>query len=194
MERAFLAGLAGGSGGGKTFFCENLERALGTMQVKSFHMDEYFKPKEERPYTEAFITGKKYVDDNHPLTVDLDRLKHDLRDSLEKWEVILIEGLLTLWDPELYEMLDLKLFVDCRADERIVRRLRRNMRRGLGFDEIADVYLDMVRYRHEEYVEPSKWRADIILNGSNPSETSLRLVAEFIQNHRNERIIRKNLP
>jgi uridine kinase len=53
---------------------------------------------------------------------------------------------------------------------------------GLSFDEIADVYLDMVRYRHEEYVEPSKWRADIIVNGSSPTDASLEMLTGYIKN------------
>ena len=79
---------------------------------------------------------------------------------------MLVEGLLVLWDDELKEKLNLRVFVDCSADERIVRRLRRNMARGLSFDEISDFYLDMVRFRHEQYVEPTKWTADLIVNGS----------------------------
>ena len=95
--------------------------------------------------------------------------------------MVIIEGLLTLWDQEIAEQLDLRLFVDCRPDERIVRRLRRNMGWGLAFDEIANVYLDLVRYRHDEYVEPSKWHADLIINGSAPSETALRLIADSVR-------------
>ncbi|MDR2534783.1 MAG: hypothetical protein LBD29_01960 [Treponema sp.] len=193
MGKTFLVGIAGGSASGKSYFCEKLEGALGTLSVTAIHMDAYFKPKEERPYTEAFVTGKKYIDDNHPLTVYSDRLKRDLKGMIGGYEVIIIEGLLTLWDKELYDMLDLRLFVECRPDERIVRRIRRNMQQGLTFDQITDVYLDMVRYRHDEYVEPSKWRADVLLNGSNPSETSLMMIAEFIYNHHEERFIHKKL-
>ena len=97
------------------------------------------------------------------------------------YDVVIIEGLLTLWAREVYDKLDLRLFVECRADERIVRRLRRNMARGLSFDEIADVYLDLVRYRHDAYVEPSKWRADLILNGSNPSGRALEILVVCIR-------------
>jgi uridine kinase len=90
---------------------------------------------------------------------------------------------LVLWDEEILSMLDLKLYVDCRPDERIVRRLRRNMTWGLSFDEIASVYLDMVRYRHDEYVEPTKWRADFILNGSKPSELADAGIVELIKSN-----------
>lgn len=91
---------------------------------------------------------------------------------------------MTLWDDDICSLLDLKLFIDCQADERIVRRLRRNMtERGLAFDEIAHVYLDLVRYRHQQYVEPSKWRADLIMNGSQWSDTGFQLVLSHIKAH-----------
>lgn len=183
MGKAYVIGIAGGSASGKTTFSGQLEsELLPTMTVKTFHMDHYFRPKEDRPFSAAPITGKMYMDDNHPETMDLARLKQDVGNVLEnQFDVVLIEGLLTLWDDEICEACDLKLFVDCKADERIVRRLRRNMTWGLTYDQIADVYLDMVRYRHDEYVEPTKWRADLILNGSSPSDHALQAVVHYIK-------------
>ena len=110
-------------------------------------------------------------------------LKSDLSKALRdgQTEVVIIEGLLTLWDQDIYNQLDLRLFVECRADERIVRRLKRNMKRGLKFDEIADVYLDFVRYRHDEYVEPTKWRADFIINGSNFSDKAIKIIVNYVK-------------
>jgi uridine kinase len=183
MEKSYLIGVAGGTASGKSAFCEKLEKELDKLEIKVFHIDEYFKPESQRPYTKAFITRKKYIDDNHPLTMDLDKLKNDIRHSLKNnYDVIIIEGLLTLWDDDIYELLDLKLFVDCKSDERIVRRIKRNTQWGQPFDQITDVYLDMVRFRHEEYVEPSKWRADIIINGSRFSDIAISIIKEHIYN------------
>lgn len=183
MGKAYVVGIAGGSASGKSTFSALLEKELlHTLTTKTFHMDHYFKPKEQRPFSEAPITGKMYTDDNHPETMDLARLKQDVFAVLEnQFDVIVIEGLLTLWDKEIYEACNLKLFVDCKADERIVRRLRRNMTWGLDFDQISDVYLDMVRHRHDEYVEPTKWRADLILNGSAPSDHALAAIVHYIR-------------
>jgi uridine kinase len=181
MKKPYLIGIAGGTASGKSTFCEKLAAELNKLKIKVFHMDEYFRPESQRPYTKAFITGKKYVDDNHPLTMDLGRLKNDVQMSSEKdYDVIIIEGLLTLWDENIYEILDLKLFVDCKADERIVRRIKRNIQWGQTLDQITNVYLDMVRFRHEEYVEPSKWRADIIINGSKYSDITLSIIKDHI--------------
>lgn len=182
MNKPFFVGIAGGSASGKSTFCNILEKELSELKLKVFHMDDYFKPKNERPYSEAPIVGTMYIDDNHPETIDLLKLKLDLSNALNNnYDVVIIEGLLTLWDKELYSKLDLKLFIDCRPDERIVRRLKRNMEWGLTFDEISNVYLDMVRYRHDEYVEPTKWKADLIVNGSNISDMSIKAITQLIK-------------
>ncbi len=184
MKKPYVVGIAGGSASGKSTFANALEAALPGVSLLTLHMDAYFKPAEQRPYSTAPVSGKQYVDDNHPLTMDLPRLAADLENAISRgpYEVIVVEGLLTLWDDAICGQLDLKLFVECRADERIVRRINRNMKRGQTFDQIAAVYLDLVRYRHDEYVEASKWRADMILNGSNPSEKTLEILARHIKN------------
>ena len=87
---------------------------------------------------------------------------------------------MTLQDTDILNQLDLKLFVDCRPEERVVRRIKRNMKWGETLDEITDVYLDLVRYRHDEYIEPTRWRADFVLNGSNPSELTLAMIVSWV--------------
>lgn len=183
MSRLCVIGIAGGSASGKSTFSKKLADTLTGYQVKELHMDEYFRPAEQRPYSEAPISQKFYVDDNHPQTMNLEQLNQDLIQAIDSnvFDIIIVEGLLTLWDKEIYNKLDLKLFVDCQADERIVRRLRRNMGWGISFDDISEVYLDLVRYRHNEYVEPTKWKADLIINGSSPSEKALHIVSGYIQ-------------
>ena len=145
-------------------------------------MDSYFKIIKEIPVAESPITGKAYADYNHPTSFDLDKLKRELSSAItsKQYQVIIIEGLLTLWDEEIYKQLDLKLFVECSSDERIVRRLKRNMQWGLSFDEIANAYLDLVKFRHDEFVEPCKWRADLILNGSVSSKKMLEIIATYV--------------
>ncbi|GHV11641.1 uridine kinase [Clostridia bacterium] len=189
MSKPYVIGVAGGSAGGKSTFADALEKKLDGIKTYVIHMDSYFKEKDQRPYSEAPVTGAMYIDDNHPLTMDLPKLAIDLTAAIDggEYEIIIVEGLLTLWDKNIYEKLDLKLFVDCRADERIVRRLKRNMTWGLTFDQISGVYLDLVRYRHDEYVEPSKWRADLILNGSKQSDTALDMVVSYVRQVQNEK-------
>lgn len=182
-RKSYVIGIAGGSASGKTTFANTLVKALHPVKVKVFHMDEYFKVPELRPQSSAPVSGKVYMDDNHPLTVDLPQLEKDLEKEIKQNEVqvIIVEGLLTLWDDNIIEYLDLKLFVDCRADERIVRRLKRNMRWNQTFDQIAEVYLELVRYRHDEFVEPSRWRADFVLNGSALSQQALQMITMWVR-------------
>lgn len=183
MGKTVVIGIAGGSASGKSTISGKLAEALSDLKVLELHMDSYFKAPEERPCAAAPVTGRIYRDDNHPLTCDLPGMERDLEEAAGsgRYQVIIVEGLLTLWDQKIYDRLDLRLFVDCPADERIVRRLKRNMARGLSFDEIADVYLDMVRYRHNEYVEPTRWRADFIVNGSHFSPRALDMVVLYIR-------------
>ena len=183
MSKTFIIGVAGGSASGKTTFSGKLKNKLSNKNVLEIHMDKYFLPEAERPCIKAPITEINYRDDNHPNSFNLAKLKSDLNDFIKskEYQVIIIEGLLSLWDKDICGLLDLKLFIDCQADERIVRRLRRNMKeRGLSFDEISNVYLDAVRYRHNEFVEPSKWQADFILNGSKQSELALDIIVNYI--------------
>jgi uridine kinase len=79
MGKPYLIGIAGGTASGKSTFCEKLEKELNKVKTKVFHMDEYFKPESQRPYTKAFVTEKRYIDDNHPQTMDLDKLKNDVK-------------------------------------------------------------------------------------------------------------------
>jgi len=183
MPTPYVIGIAGGSASGKSTFAKALKEALTGLDVHIIPVDSYFKPRNQRPYSKAPVTGAMYVDDNHPLTMDLPKLAQDLKTLIENaaHDVIVVEGLLPLWDENLLPLLNLKLFIDCRPDERIVRRLRRNMARGLTFDEIASVYLDLVRYRHDEYIETTKWRADLILNGSNPSDAALDMLVNYVK-------------
>lgn len=183
MEKPFVVGIAGGTASGKSTLARWLAEELADEGVKVFHMDNYFKPDGVRPKAVAHVTGKVYYDDNCPETIYADQLREDLARAMgDGYSLILVEGLFALWYDWLYEQLDLKIFIDCQADERIVRRLRRNMaERGLSFEEIAGVYLDMVRYRHDQYVGPSKWRADLILNGSSPSSLANSLLLDFLR-------------
>ena len=165
---ASVIGIAGGTAGGKSTFADRLERGLAGKKVCVIHMDSYFKKASDMPKAVSHISGRVYEDHNCPDTIDWTAFhaRFDEAVSSDGCDVVIAEGLLVLWDEYIRDRLDIKVFVDCRADERIVRRIRRNMQWGLTFDEITDVYLDMVRFRHDQYVEPTKWTADFIVNGT----------------------------
>ena len=178
MSRPLIIGIAGGSASGKSTLAQRLAESLPDLAVQVIRMDTYFRP--DKPLHRGPFAGREWPDFNQPASFHLDALLADL-DSAEG-DVVIVEGLMTLCVEELRDRCDLKLFVDAPADERIVRRLRRNMReRGLSFDEIADYYLDSVRFRHQEFVEPSRWFADLIVNGSVISEAAVATIADHVR-------------
>lgn len=186
MKYPLIIGVAGGSASGKSTFAQLLANAIHEkgISVKNVSMDSYFLPDEKLPVSKSPVnSSKEYRDYNHPDSFDLQLLNKDI-DAFAKngeYSVIIIEGLLTLWETELRNKLSLKLFIDCPSDIRIVRRLKRNMQYGLSFDEIADVYVNLVRYRHEEFVEPTKNQADLIIDGSSDfKEVCNNLLKNFI--------------
>lgn len=181
VHRPLIIGIAGGTASGKSTLSRCLAAALADRRVYIMHMDAYFL--KVKPHMRAPITGEDWEDHNHPDSFDLDGLVRDLeaRCDAGEAEVLLVEGLMTLYHEPLRERLDLAIFVDTPADERIVRRLRRNMAAGQDFDDIARFYLDSVRFRHNEFVEPSRWHADIVLNGSYPSDRGLEVVVAWIR-------------
>jgi len=183
-HKPIIIGIAGGSASGKHRIAGTLSKTLSgsVSKVKILCMDTYFK--KPLPKCTAPFSGREYDDYNHPQSVDMKKLLTDIKHFLQikEFDVIVIEGLLVLQNSDLRKLLDLKVFVEADADERIVRRLRRNMaERGLSFDEIADYYLDSARFRHQEFVQPSKWYADIIMNGSQWSNTAIELLANWIK-------------
>ena len=95
--------------------------------------------------------------------------------------VIIIDGILTFHDERLRELFDIKIFADADADERILRRLRRDVtERGRDIDGVINQYVNTVKIMHGIYVEPTKKYADIIINGGR-NKTALDVVAARIQ-------------
>jgi len=79
--------------------------------------------------------------------------------------VVILEGILVLYYPELRELMDIRCYVAADADERIVRRIRRNLAAGLSLDDIADYYLESVRFQHSRYNAPTQRHADLVIPG-----------------------------
>ena len=159
----FVIGIAGGTCSGKSTLTEKLENYYGD-KCKVLHMDAYFR----RPSitTIAPITGIEYVEHNHPDALYLDNLYRDFGEAIASdVQLVIIEGLFALYLPEIREKLDLKIFVDLDSDERLVRRIKRFTSRGQTFEEVTDRYIDTVRFRHNELIEPTRWHADMVVNG-----------------------------
>jgi len=163
---ALVIGIGGGSAAGKSAVAEELQRLLKPLHVCLINQDRYFLTGERLPQHAAPGGGRIWPDHNHPDSFDFPSLRRDLRAAREgEADVVVVEGILVLHDAPLRELMDLKLFVDADADERIVRRIRRNVAGGHDLDGICDFYLDSVRCRHREFCEPTRSHADLIVPG-----------------------------
>ena len=182
----FLVGIAGGSGSGKTTFSKKILEKVSksvSSQVALLHQDSYYLP---APPDRLRMHGEANFD--HPHAFDWDLLKKHLT-QLKKGEqiqapvydyrknrrteqtelvgpckTILMEGIFTLWDAEIRDLFDIKIFLHVEADIRFIRRLHRDVReRGRTIDNIIRQYYDTVRPMHHEFLEPTKQYADIIV-------------------------------
>ncbi|MCI5924168.1 MAG: AAA family ATPase [Oscillospiraceae bacterium] len=164
-KKPLVIGIAGGTCSGKSTLADLLKEALAEYAVEVLHMDSFFK--ENPPTVIAPFSGREYPEHNHPDALDLPRMYQSFDRALNGMaDVVIIEGLFALYLPEIYTRCNLRLFVELRPEERFCRRIRRHMAMGQTFDEITDRYLDTVCLRHDELIEPTKNRADLILSGT----------------------------
>ena len=179
-----MIGLAGGSGSGKTTIAQSIVEAVGPDDVVLIQHDAYYRDQSNTPVEEE--RGRLNFD--HPDSLETDLLVEHLRVLLagraierpvydftvhnraaetvevEPHPVILVEGILVLTEPDLRDLMDLKIYVDTDADLRIARRWERDIKeRGRTFDSVRDQYLHTVRPMHLQFVEPSKRYADIVI-------------------------------
>lgn len=180
MSKPFIIGIAGGTCSGKSTLSDALEAKLSGKKIRVMHMDSYFK--NPTPTTVAPVTGTVYPEHNHPDSLRLPELLSDfsMYSESENLDVLIIEGLFALYIPEIREKLDLKIFVDLDSDERLVRRIVKHMKRGDSYDQVTSRYVETVKFRHNELIEPTRWQADIVVNG-NYKDISLDIIMTYIE-------------
>lgn len=188
--KTMIIGVAGGTGSGKTTLAENIAAAFGDRVAVITH-DSYYRDQSDKSYEERCTQNYDHPDafesellreHLHSLLrgegVDVpiyDYTVHNRSDKTRRVEpraVIILEGILLFSDKALRDMMDLRIFVDTDADERILRRILRDTKeRGRSLDSVIDQYLTTVKPMHEAFVEPYKRYADIIVpgGGSNPA-------------------------
>ena len=179
----YVLAIAGGTCGGKSTLANHLTEAVKKdCRTLVFHTDDYFK--KDPPTTVAPITRKVYVEHNSPDSLELDRLYSDLREAWAEgspYELVIVEGLFGLYLEPILERADLKVFVDLKSDERLVRRIEKHMASGQTFHQVTDRFLDTVRFRHDELVEPTRWRADMVVNGTLEQNQAVDLLETFLR-------------
>ena len=195
-----IIGIAGGTGSGKSTFTNRLREAFHEDVAVLYH-DNYYRSQDEIPFEE-----RKKVNYDHPdafetelLLKQLEELKagrsihcpvydysqHNRSDQVvlvEPRRVILLEGILVLADEKLRELLDIKVYVEADADERILRRVIRDVKeRGRTLDSVVSQYLTTVKPMHEAFVEPSKKYADVIVPLGGHNTVALDMIVERIR-------------
>jgi uridine kinase len=183
---AFVIGIGGGSASGKSTIARKLKDRLAPLRAEVMNQDRFFWERDRLPRAANRAGTREWPDYNQPDSFDWTNLRLALQAARSGCaEVVILEGILTLWDGELRELMDLKLFVEADADERIVRRIRRNVGAGYDLDGICDYYLDSVRYRHEEFCQRTKAHADLVIPGGRDevqeAERSLAEVGRRVQ-------------
>ena len=180
LKKAYVVGVGGGTCSGKSTLADRLEKKLSEKYTVSvINMDSYYRWMELK--TIAPVTRLEYVDHNNPDGIKLDKLYADFTSAIGSCDIVIIEGLFALYFDQLRENCDLKIFVDLLSDERLHRRIKRHMSHGEGLDEVANRYLDTVRYRHNEFTEPTRWHADIVINGTLDMNLGTNIAASYIE-------------
>ena len=196
-----VIGIAGGTGSGKTTVVRKIIESLPADEVVVMPQDSYYKdnahiPLEERlkmNYDEPasiewtllteHIKRLKEGEDVEMPTYDFitcSRLKETVH--LRPKEVIVVEGILVLTDKELRDMLDIKVFVDADADERLIRVIKRDcVERGRTPQMVIDRYQETLKPMHELYIEPSKRYADLIIPQGGGNNVAIKLLTDYIR-------------
>ena len=197
-----IIGIAGGTGSGKTTITRRIVAEFGD-QVTVVSHDNYYKAHDDMTYEE-----RSKLNYDHPDAFDtalfLDHLRRLKRGeeveaptydftihnrsnttiTLKPSPVIVVEGILIFENKEVCDLLDIKLFVDTDADERIIRRILRDVKsRGRALESVTEQYLTTVKPMHEKYVEPSKRNADMVVIGGGHNLVALEMILNRIRNH-----------
>ncbi|NOU75679.1 AAA family ATPase [Paenibacillus sp. LMG 31458] len=181
MKKPLVLGISGGSGSGKTTWSHYLFEHFNHYKVRIIHSDRYFK--KMRPITRAPFSNKEYDDFNQPESVDIERLISDIDTAIcnDELDLLIVEGFLIFHFEVLRVRLEYKFYIDCESDERLVRRIARDSKDGNNVTEIVAEYLDLVRHSHDKYVEPTKWYADLIINGTSSENKGRQIIVDWIQ-------------
>ena len=183
-NKAVIIGIAGGSASGKTSIAQSIyDRFKGSHRVKIIKQDDYYKDQSDKTMEERVKTNydHPFAFDNDLLVSDLKKLKKkeriekptydyskhtisDITEVIEDRDVIILEGIFVLAEEEVRDLCDILIYVDTDADIRFIRRLRRDVEeRARTVDSVCNQYLETVRPMHEQFIEPSKKYAHIII-------------------------------
>ncbi|WP_194745843.1 uridine kinase [Staphylococcus chromogenes] len=201
MTSTTIIGIAGGSGSGKTSVTNEIMKNLDGHSVALIEQDFYYKDQSHLTFEERLKTNY-----DHPFAFDNDLLIENLKDlkagklvevptydytihtrsdkkiAFEPKDVIIVEGIFALENETLRNMMDVKIYVDTDADLRILRRLIRDTKeRDRTMESVVDQYLNVVRPMHNQFIEPTKKFADIIIPEGGSNKVAIDIMTTKIQ-------------
>lgn len=199
MGKVIVIGVAGGSASGKTTVASRIKKEFGSL-VELISHDYYYKRHDELTYEERTLLNY-----DHPNAFDTDMLISDIKSlkdgiaidrpdydftvhnrsdktvRVNPSKVIILEGILIFENKELLDLMDIKIYVDTDADVRLIRRIVRDVKeRGRDLDSVINQYQNTVKPMHEQFVEPSKRYADIIIPEGGQNEVALSMIINKI--------------
>ncbi|MCI9846351.1 MULTISPECIES: uridine kinase [Flavobacterium] len=195
-----IIGIAGGTGSGKTTVVHQIMNELPDTEVGVISQDSYYKETHNLSFDERAL-----INFDHPRSIDFELLEKHLKAlkagetidqpvysfiqhnrtddtvSTHPRKVMIVEGILILTNPELRELFDIKIYVHADSDERLVRRLKRDIsERGRDIDEVLTRYQNTLKPMHEQFIEPSKAFADIIIPNDKYNTVAIDVVRAVI--------------
>ncbi len=196
-----IIGVAGGSGSGKTTIARRIADGLAPARVAVVDMDAYYRHRPDLTFDE-----RKQLNWDHPDAIDIElfiahmdalaagqaidkpvydyatHLRMPQPERVPPADVVIVDGILLFTDERLRERCALKVFVDADADERLIRRLRRDVEeRGRPLDTIIDQYLTTVKPMHLQFVEPTKRYADVIVPRGGENAVAIGMIISTVQ-------------
>lgn len=199
-DKVCIVGIAGGTASGKTTIVRMIKEKFGDDIVVINH-DSYYKAHNDLSYEDRTRLNYDHPEsfDTDLLIEDVKKLKNNIAIDVPVYDytihnradetvhvipkkVIIVEGILILENKELRELMDIKVFVETDADERLMRRIRRDMvERARSIDSILKQYTETVKPMHEQFVEPSKKYADIIIPRGGENLTGISILQEHLK-------------
>ncbi len=195
-----IIGIAGGTGSGKTTVVHQIMNELPETEVGIISQDSYYKQTHDLSYEE-----RSRINFDHPRAIDFELLVAHLKDLKEgkaidqpvysfithnrtddtvhthPRKVMIVEGLLILTNPELRDLFDVKIYVHADSDERLIRRLKRDIaERGRDMEEVINRYQTTLKPMHEQFIEPTKAFADIIIPNDKYNTVAIDVVRAVI--------------
>ena len=200
-RKPIVIGIAGGTGSGKTSIAAKIMNTFKDKSVLLIQQDSYYRDQSHLTYEERLKTNydHPHAFDNELLMAQIHQLQryeaievpvydytvHTRSDQtihIEPKEVVILEGILVLEDAKLRDLMDIKLYVDTDADIRILRRMVRDIEeRGRTIESVIHQYLSVVRPMHNQFVEPSKSYADVIIPEGGSNRVAIDLVTTKIE-------------